>query len=208
MSFLGNILKVAGNVIPAIFTGGASLPFTGAITDALGGAGEAVGKATSASGQNRLDQEKLALQAHNQNILGGSEFERQLLARAKAEDDQRLQARRDAYRASVAANPNFSPYNPRPQVFSPQFLSDMGNVGTAASSRLSAPPINTVSKMAPVTPYTPLDIKNLQASTGTQKGTLEKIGDWAGPISSILGRFLRNRSSAEPGSYDFSNEGG
>ena len=161
----------------------------------LGGAGEAIGKATSASGANRLDQEKLALQAHQQNLAGKSQFEQQLLARAEAEDRQRQMARRDAYRASVAGNLTSSPYNPRPQTLSPQFLADMGNVGTAASSRLIPAPTYSVGGMAPLAPYEPLDIKKLQEATGTQKGKLEKIGDWAGPISSVIGQYLKMRGA-------------
>lgn len=159
--------------------------------DILGSTGEAIGKATTAAGQNRLDQEHLALQAHGQNITGQSAFEQQLMARAGLEDRQRIQAAKDAYRNSVAHNLTSSPYNPRPQVLSDQFKGDMSNVGNAASGRLALPQQYTAGSMSPLAPYTPLDIKNLQASTNTAPSTLEKVGQWAGPISSVLSKVLK-----------------
>ncbi len=76
----------------------------------------------------------------------------------------------------------------------------MGNVGYAASGRLAAPQKYTVSSMSELAPYTPLDIKNLQAATGTQKGALEKVGDWAGPISSVMSKILKMRGASPEGS--------
>lgn len=216
LSKLGKILAGAGMAAAVPLTGGASLTALptllaagagglSALGGGMGAAGEAIGKATTASGNNRLEQEKLALEAQRSNTLGQSEFERQLLARQQAEDTQRQTARKDSYRASVAANPMAGPYNPRPQVLSPQFTADMANVGTHASSRLANPAKHTVAEMPELSPYVPLDIQNLQEATGTEKGGLEKFGDWAGPISSVISqlmkRFGATADSADTPSY-------
>ena len=206
MSIWSKIAKAALAVAPlavAPFTGGASLAALPSIlkmgvagASALAGAtGQGIGAATTASGANRLDQEKLALQAQGQNIQGLSEFERQLLARAELEDKQRAGGRQDLYRASRAANPRVSPYNPvgAPK-YSPEFLQGISALGTEGLRRTTAPTQYSSGQLPAMTPYTPLDIKNVQGATGTQKGILEKAGDWAGPGLSILSKLLKQRA--------------
>src|SRR5262245_21495939 len=152
MSIFGNILKVLG-VVGAPFTGGLSaIPAIASVagdvinakspkgSGVAGAAGQAIGAATTASGNNRLTQEQLALRANEQNNAAMSDYERNLMQRALLEDRQRGQAAKDSYRNSVAHNLSSSPFNPRPQVLSDQFKTDMGNLGTTASRRLAATP--------------------------------------------------------------------
>lgn len=158
----------------------------------LHGMGKAVGDAATAAGQNRLDQEHLALTANGQNILGQSSFEQELMNRAHTEADQRKDALKDVYRASYAKNATAGPYNPRgirPQ--SPEYLAALGNLESQGSARLATGAQYSTNAMAPLAPYTPVPVNNVQGATGTKKGTLETIGDWLSPALSTTEKLSR-----------------
>lgn len=192
---LGSILsKIGGKIVKALPIPGAGYigDAVEALPDVLGAGGKAAGAATTAAGQNRLNQEQLALQANGQNIQGTSAFERALLERSLAEQNQRKQAARDVFMASRAANPVRSPYNTSaPPQMSDAYKGTLSALEKAGVDQLATPAKYSMAAAPAMTPYTPLDIKNLQGATGTQKGTLEKIGDWAAPglsLASILAR--------------------
>jgi hypothetical protein len=128
------------------------------LDDVLNAAGKGAGDASTAAGQNRLDQEKLGLEA------------------APVDLAQRRIALQDVARASGQANPRISPFDPvgaRP--ISPQYQSTLSMLAQQGQNRLQSP-------LSTVSPST------LQDATGTQKGTLEKIGDYAGPTMTVASK--------------------
>lgn len=168
--------------------GGSIGSFLDKIGPGLRAAGQGIGAATTASGGNRLTQERIALDANAQNITGSNAFENAMMRRAATEADQRNQALKNVYRASYAKNPRVSPFNPAggPK-FSPEYLAALAALEGQGGAELGKAPQYNVSGMKPVTPYKPIDIRDVQGATGTKKGTLESIGDWLSPSLSTMG---------------------
>lgn len=165
---------------------------TSKVADLFGGLGSAIGGATSAAGDDRRYQENAALLANGQNINGLSLMERALMERAAAERTERSGAAVDVARADHVANPRVGPFNPAgPPVHSDQFRSVTSALGDQGAARLTAGPQYSTNTLKPVPVYTPLDIRNVQGATGTNKGALERVGDWAGPGLSLTGRVIR-----------------
>ena len=167
---------------------GSTLGTIGRYANLARGVGSAVGNATQASGQNRLNQENLGLTANEQNIQGESAFESALLNRAKLEDDQRETARRNAFRASALRNPRVSPFDPTgPPVASQDYLSTMDALGSQARNTLTQAPTYSAAGLPPLRRYQPIDPRNVPRDTNTERGTLETIGSYVGPALSTYG---------------------
>lgn len=160
------------------------------ISDMLGSVGKGIGDATTAAGQNRLNQENLGLEANQQNISGQSAFENELMARAKLENDQRQQALKDAYRSSYAQSPHADLWgnSSQPQPYSPSYIKGLQNLDTQATSKLASGPQYDTSKMPGLQPYAPVPINNVPGATGTQPTGLEKAGSWVGPAATIASK--------------------
>lgn len=92
--------------------------------------------------------------------------------RGKLEMEQRNNALKQAYIANQAMNPRNSPFDPNP-VKAPTgaYATDVANIAGQDASQLAAPP-----------QYLTSEFPSLKA------GTLEKIGQWAGPILSVLSK--------------------
>ena len=156
------------------------------LSDALKGVGSAINNADQAAGQNRLNQEGAGLQANNQNISGTTAFENELINRAKEDASQRSSALKDIYRQSYAQNPSVSPYNPAgAPKYSDAYKSALATLADQGTARLAQPSPYNLNTVAPITPYNPLNIKDVPGSTGTAPGTLAKVGEVAGPAVSV-----------------------
>lgn len=160
------------------------------VRDILSAAGSGVSAATQAAGQNRLDQEKLALDASGQNIQGQSAFVNELLGMAGEEAKQRKSALGDVYRSSMAKTPRVSPFDPvgGPNL-SQQYLDTAAAMGNQGAALLAKGPSYNVADMTRPT-FTPIDIKNVPGATNTKPGTMEKIGQWLGPATSIGSKII------------------
>lgn len=172
--------------------GGSTL---GTISSILGAAGPAIGAATQASGNNRLNQENEGLTANGQNITGTRSDVLNQLDVAKANATMENQHLKDQFALEMAKNPRRSPFNPTMHVMSPEYMAALTERANTVKDPLAKP-----------TPYAPIDIKNVQGATGTEKGTLETIGDWLSPSLSIASKipFGRGGSNRIPASnfYD------
>ena len=161
------------------------------VGDVLSAAGKGIGAAATAAGQNRLDQEQLALQANGQNIQGQSAFERELMERALLEDRQRKDSLKDVARASFFGNQPRSPYNPAgTPALSPEYRAAMDALAARGKETLAKSPMYAAGSLPGLKPYQPLDIKNLQGATGTRPSTLESIGKWVGPSMTVAGQYF------------------
>lgn len=188
-SFLGDIVKggvdlATGNVSGAINEG------VNALTGGGTTAGSAIGAATTAAGNNRLDQEKMALDANSQNISGQSAMENALMARAAEEAAQRKTALKQLALQSAVANPAHSPFDPvaaKPP--SAAFQAALESLAKQNDTMLASPASTQVSTMAPVSSYTalPTNAQQLQKATGTAPSLFERIGDIAGPALTLGG---------------------
>lgn len=188
-NFIGpsTLVGEGGADAAAVAAGGSSLGKTlgsslGKFGDIAGSVGQAIGKANTADGQNRLNQENLGLTANAQNITGRSAFELELMNRAKEEDVQRTKAGKDVYRASYNANPRVSPFDPvgAPK-YSPQYLSVAQGLADQGQATLKDSAQYATSAMPALKPYNPMDPKDVQGATNTQQGTASKIGDFVAP---------------------------
>lgn len=154
----------------------------------LGPAASGIGAATTAAGNNALTQEKLGLDANQQNISGQSAFEQELMARAKLEQSQRANAGADVYRESFTTGgpggtgPAVSPFNPAgsPKE-SPQYLSTLKAVGDQGAATLAKPAQYATTGMPTLAPYTPINPANVQGATNTAPSTLQQVGNWLAP---------------------------
>lgn len=145
----------AAKIAAAAKAAAAAKSGTSTLTSILGAAGKGVGDAATASGQNRLDQEKLGIEA------------------APIDLAQRRAALQDIARASGAANPSRSPFDiAPPRGMTDQYKSTLSQLAAQGQQRLQSPLSN-------ITPST------VQDATGTKKGTLETIGDYASPILTV-----------------------
>ena len=165
----------------------------GGVSSTLQALGKGVGDATTAAGNNALNQEQLGLQANNSNIAGQSAFENELMNRAKTEAAQRNSALADVYRQSYATNggtgsgPRVSPYNPAGSpAQSPAYLAALKNLQGQGSATLANPAAYSTTAMPTLKPYNPIDPANVQGATNTKPSALQTAGEWVSPALSTL----------------------
>lgn len=202
-SSVGASLGPVGPGVLAPGAGAAATAGSGVLAPAAGGGsslwstigghlkdiGGAIGKAGTASGNNRLSQETLAMQANRDNIAGNTASENAAIARAKLEATERRSSLIDVARASDTRNPNRSPFDTAaPKTYSPDYMSSLTALEKAGLSRLQADPTYSTNKMAPLRTYQPLDITNMPGATNTNPSLLERIGQYAGPALSLFGK--------------------
>lgn len=157
---------VVGTGSAAVGTG-TGLATTGSL---LSMGGKAIGAATTAAGNNRLNQQVL-------NTQGQSAFESELMNRAKLEQDQRSSALRDVYRNSYAQNPGQSPYDTKgPAPYSPEYLATLAAQSAQGQQVLKTPAQYATGALPPLAPTT---------TAKDKKSMLEQIGTWAGPAMTI-----------------------
>lgn len=192
-------IAAMGGTTAALGGGGASLWSQAARL--AGPVGSAIGKATSAAGNNRLNQENLALQANRDNISGNTAAENALMNRSEREALERRSALIDVARASDTRNPNVSQFNTHaPAKYSDEYMSTLTALEQAGVARLKADPTYSTNNMTPLRSYQPLDITNLQGATNTKPSLMERIGQYAGPVLSAYGAVRGN--SAARGNHD------
>lgn len=134
------------------------------IGNILNTTGKAVGAATSAAGQNRLNEDAAAQQAFSSNIVDKARQE-------AAAATQRDLDRKTLYKSSVARNPMVSEFNTRgPQQLTPEMMEGLSAMEKEALARIKTP-------QDPFTPFKP-----------KAKSTLEQVGNWSSPILSTLGQ--------------------
>lgn len=185
-STIGNaaLHSVTGGGAAGTGVGGTGMTYS----QLAGAAGSAIGKATTASGNNRLNQEQLAIGVNRDNISGNKAAEDALMERSKLEDVQRVAARKDVLRASNATNQSVSPFNTvGPKKYSDSYLSSLSELEKRGVARLQADPTYSTDKMTPLRTYQPLDITDLQGATNTSPSLMEQIGQYAGPVLSTYG---------------------
>jgi hypothetical protein len=183
---------IGSGFIPAI-AGGTGMGAAGAAGTAAGtvgtlskiagllpGVGQSIGAATQAAGQNDLNQEELALKANESNITGTRSDVVNQTDIAKANAQMAARRLRNEFALSVAGSPPVGPMGVKGGLaYSPAFMEAL-----AAETRNPATPLK-----AP-TPYTPINIKDVQGATNTAPGTLQKIGEWLGPATTIGSKIL------------------
>lgn len=167
---------------------GAAAAGSGLWSQIAGLAGPAIGKATTAAGNNRLNQEQLALGANRDNIVGNTAAENALEARSTQEAKERDSARRDVARASYIQNPSISQFNTHaPQQYSDAYKQSLTALEQQGLARLKADPTYSTNHMPTLAGYKPLDIANLQGETNTAPGLWSQIGEFASPAFSTYG---------------------
>jgi hypothetical protein len=162
----------------------------GGLSDVAG----AIGRANTAAGNNRLNQQGLTMQANRDNIAGTRSYETMLQERAAQEAALRKQALRDVTLANDVRNPHISQFNTRgPVANTPEYMSAMSELEKRGLSRLQQQDAYTTDKLPALQPYQPLptDANGLQDRTGTKKSILETVGDYAGPAMSIYSNYFR-----------------
>lgn len=152
----------------------------GKIAKMLPGVGQSVGAATQAAGQNDLNQEELALKANESNITGTRSDVLNQTEIAKANAQMAARRLRNEFALGVAGSPPVGPMGVKGGLaYSPAFMEAL-----AAETRNPATPLK-----AP-TPYTPINIKDVQGATNTKPGTLQQIGEWLAPGATIASKVL------------------
>jgi hypothetical protein len=128
------------------------------LQDILGAAGKGIGDAETAAGNNRLDQEKLGLEA------------------AAIDEMQRKGALQAIARQSAVENPRVSPFDPvgAPK-YSDQYKNTLNQLAGFGQTRLAKPD-------DALTPST------VQQGTNTEPGTLSKIAQVASPVLSVASK--------------------
>ncbi len=166
--------------------------------------GNAISGATKASAANRgltddfnqrnselgLSYDRILGEAANTNITGQRSIEDELINRAKLENDQRQQGLKDMYRSNYFHNPAVSPYNPRPQTFSPEFLAAMQNMSNQGADKVSTPMQYDTRNLPAIEPYKPYTPPPFTPPAQSKPGTMEKAGNWLGPTLSLIGSWF------------------
>jgi hypothetical protein len=176
-------------------TGGtlASMASKFATKQGLSDVAGAIGKANTAAGNNRLNQQELSMQANRDNTNGMSAYERSLQERAAQAEAERTQAMRDITLANDVRNPHVSQFNTRgPVTNTPEYMAAMSELEKRGMDRLNQPDQYTSAKLPAMQPFQPLptDANGLQDRTGTKKSILESVGDYAGPAMSIYSNYF------------------
>lgn len=145
------------------------------IVSLLPDAGKAIGAATTAAGQNDLNQEQLGLTAANTDITGQQAYTNEEIAVAKENAAMQQQQLKDKFMLDKAQNPGRSPFDPTgTKAPGADYVSSLSALASAAPDPLAAP-----------TPYKPITPSGAQAATGTTPGTLSKIGQILGPALTL-----------------------
>lgn len=146
-----------------------SLGNTSTLGQVAGALGKGIGAATTAAGNNQLNQEQLGLQANQQNINASG-----------ANTASKNSAIADLYRAGLAENHTAtSPYatNGAP-TYSPAYMQAQSDLENAALARLGPDQTGAIAQ---------IPINNVQGATGTTPSTLQNISQYAGPVLSTIG---------------------
>lgn len=179
--------NVAAPTVAAPTASGVATTTAQRIAKLIGAAGKGVGDAATAAGNNALDQEKLGLTANGQNIAGQSAFEQELIARAKAESDQRGTDLKNIAYSDYAQRQPVSPYNTRGATpHTAQYLAALGNLAGQGASRLATGPQYSTPNMPGLNPYKPINPADVQGATNTHPGTLATVSNWLSPTLSTV----------------------
>ncbi len=176
---VGSAAGAAGGV-------GAGVGTLSKVANLLGAVAPGIGKAATAAGENALDQEKLALDANQQNTYGQSSYESELMARAKEEAAQRSTALKDVFMSNLTTNAPHSPFNPAPPpTYTPQYKSTIQALADQGAGTLAKPAAYSTGSMSPLAPYQPIDITNVQGATNTKPGAISTIANWLAPGATL-----------------------
>lgn len=173
-------LGTAGAATTAASVLGAGGSTLGKISSIIGAAGKGIGDATTAAGQNDLNQEQLGLNAANIDISGQKAATDEALAVDKANTQKGQQHLRDQFMLEKAQHPSASPFDVTGGVhYSPEYLSALQKIAAADPTMLATP-----------APYKPITPSGAQAATGTTPSTLQKIGNIASPVTTVASKIL------------------
>lgn len=172
-------LGTAGTAAAGAGTVGA-VSTLGKIAKMLPGAGQSIGAATQAAGQNNLNQEELALKANDSNITGQRSDVINQTDIAKANAQMAARKLRNQFALGVAQAPPTGPMGVKGGLaYSPAFMDALAAETHNPAAPLTAP-----------TPYKPINIADVQGATNTKPGTLQKIGEWLSPATTIGSKIL------------------
>lgn len=151
------------------------------ISSLLPDIGKGIGAATTAAGQNDLNQEQAGLQAAGIDISGQQAYTNEEIAVAKENAAMQEQQLKDQYMLGKAKNPGHSPFDPvAPAPADPTYLSTLSKLANADPEFLTAPK-----------PYTPITPSGAQKATGTTPSTLQTIGNWLSPGLSLAPKIAK-----------------
>lgn len=147
--------------------------------DLLGAAGQGIGAATDAAAQNRYTSGVLAQKEE-------SDYNANLLARAKEEQSQRNDALKQGYYANYVQNRKPGPFNTGGITpYGSDTLATAMALAAQSKAKLANGARYDTSKMAPL--QTPDEFMDKYG----KPGTLEKIGNYAAPALTTLGKVAR-----------------
>lgn len=180
-SGLGPTMAATSSLGTSATTAGGILSTIGSVYNRvqpfLDAAGHAVGDATQAAGENRINADEVARRA-------AADFENQQQQRARLEAEQRDSAEKDVYRAGWYANHQPGPYDTQGATpISPAYQQTLSELEQQAMAKLAKGPQYSTDAMKAIRPFTP-----------TPPSTPERIGTWASPILTALGRGTRARA--------------
>ncbi len=179
----GGAAGVAGGAgtLASVAGGASTLGTLGKFNNLLGDVGKGIGAATTAAGQNNLNQEELGLRAAGTDITGQQAFTNEEVAVNKENAAMENQHLKDQYMLEKANHPSVSPFNitggPK---YSPEYVSTLQQIAQTNPELLKMP-----------APYKPIGANGLQAATGTTPSTLQKIGQVASPALTALPSVLK-----------------
>jgi hypothetical protein len=149
------------------------------VSDLLGASGSGVGAATNAAANNRLTSGQIDQQAN-------AAYETQMLNRAKEEQSQRNDALKQQYYANYVQNRKPGPFNTAGlTAYGPDVTGSAAALAAQAKAKLANAPTYDTNNLTPL--QTP---DQFMAKYG-QPSTLEKVGNYASPALSTLGKVLR-----------------
>jgi hypothetical protein len=162
------------------------------------GLASALGKSASAAGNNRLNQEQLALEQEALNLRGTSDWESQLMARAQQEQALKDGSFRNLDSANAlgltanrAMNPRVSPFDPTggPK-YSPDTIANLQANAKQGQTAATTPNTYGAQSWGPMTKFQPIDLSKIQQATGTQPGLLENASNFGADVLPWLDFFL------------------
>lgn len=157
--------ELAGSAVPGVVSGAGT---------AAGGGGGILSKVGKYAGQLSGIGEGInaATDQAAQNRMAQND---PYMQRARLDDTERATALRDLYSINRSMNPTSSPFNPRPAEAPTGAMRDtLQSLFDQNSTRLKAG-----------STYDATKLPSLQA------GTLEKVGQWAGPVLSTVGKVAK-----------------
>ena len=144
------------------------------IAKLLAGAGSTIAGAETSAANSQLAQEKLGLQANEQNTSGESAYQNELINTAGENQKLENTVLNNAALQSKITDPSVSPYDVAPPTYSPAFEAAVKSAAAMPYTPIAAP-----------TPYTPISPSGVQAATGTTPSTLQTVGQWLAPALGI-----------------------